>query len=197
MNAMFDIGSSKNFNSLAGKFLIANPYMNFNEVFNKSVIYLASHSENGAIGLIVNHLVNTMPYKSIFKMLKAETDVENINIPVYLGGPVEPDRGFVLHSGEYNKNLLFKFEDNLAVSSNLQILQDMAHGIGPKNSLFVMGYTGWAPGQLEHELEQNHWIISEADLEILFSNNNDNKWNGALDRLGIDSSFYSSQLGHC
>ncbi len=197
MVSMFNLDSSKNFNSLAGKFLIANPYMNFNDVFHKSVIYLASHTEQGAIGLIVNHLVNTLPYKTVFKMLKSDTDVEDLTLPVYLGGPVEPDRGFVLHSSEYSKNLLFKFEDTLAVSSNLQILQDMAHGLGPINSLFIMGYTGWAPGQLENELENNHWIISSADLELLFSNNNDHKWDSALTRLGIDRSFYSSQLGHC
>lgn len=170
--------------------------MSFNDIFNKALIYVASHSEHGSVGLIINHFINEMPYKSVFKLLKSESDVESITLPIFLGGPLEPDRGFILHSAEYTKNLLFKLNSDLAVSSNVQILKDMAAGTGPKDTLFVMGYTGWGPSQLENELALNHWLIADMDLSIIFSEDHEQKWQIALTKLGITNNFLTSHLGH-
>ena len=96
------------FNSLAGKFLIANPFTNFNEIFDNAVIYVASHTEDSAaVGLMINHLIDAMPYKTIFKMLKSNVKAADSKLQVYLGGPVEPNRGFILHTDDYDKNILF------------------------------------------------------------------------------------------
>lgn len=186
------------FNNISGKILISSPYIRFGEVFHKSVIYVLSHSESGAIGLIVNHLVNQMPFKKIFKAMNNNISDPGENIlPVYLGGPVELEKAFLLHSGEYKKNLLFKFKDNLAVSSNSEILSDLASGNGPEKSLFIIGYTVWQAGELEHELENNLWIVSECDKDLIFSDKNDQKWLTALKRLGIEYSHFAASAGHC
>ncbi len=185
-------------NSLAGKFLIATPYSTLNEMFNKSLIYVISHSSQGAVGLIVNRLVNKMPLKILFKIIKDDVfplDDEKL-FPVYLGGPVESERGFVLHTNEYNKNLLFEPSGGLAVSSNIDILKDIVSGTGPVKSLFFMGYTGWEARQLEKEIENNFWIISESDDDIIFSENDNVKWYISLKKLGISSAFFSPYLGH-
>jgi putative transcriptional regulator len=185
-----------NFESLAGKFLIASPHSASNDVFNKSLVYIASHTAQGAMGLIVNHLVNKLPATSVLKLFKDENNTSELVMPVYLGGPVEPERGFILHTAEYTKNLLLKAESGLAISSNIEILRDIAEGTGPKNSLFVLGYTGWTAGQLESELRKNMWIVSDSSNELIFSDNED-KWTAALSKLGIDNSTFSPYIGHC
>lgn len=186
------------FNNFSGKILIASPYIKFGEVFHKSVIYVLSHSESGAIGLIVNHLVNRMPFKTILKAMNTNIpDLGENSLPVYLGGPVELEKAFLLHSGEYEKNLLFKFKDNLAVSSNSEILSDLASGNGPQKSLFIIGYTIWQPGELEHELENNLWVVSDCDKDLIFSEKNEQKWHTALKRLGIEHSHFAATAGHC
>lgn len=184
------------FYNLSGKILIASPFVLFGDMFYKSVIYVLSHSAEGSVGIIVNHLVNHMAYKSIFKT-SGDPDVASSEyvLPVYLGGPVEVDRGFLLHSDEYTKNLLFTFKDNLAVSSNTEILKDISQGSGPRNSIFVIGYTGWEAGQLEFEIENNFWVVSEYDHELIFSFENECKWKNALIRIGIDNSHFVPQLG--
>ena len=184
------------FNNLSGKILIASPFVFFGGMFYKSVIYILSHSMEGSVGIIVNHLVNHMAYKSIFKTsADPEVAASDYVLPVYLGGPVEVDRGFLLHSSEYTKNLLFTFQDNLAVSSNTEILKDIAQGSGPVNSMFVVGYTGWEAGELEAEIENNFWVVSECDQELIFSFKNEGKWKNALNRIGVDNSHFVPQLG--
>lgn len=193
-NLILDLADG-NHDTLSGKFLIASPHGFFNEFFNKSLIYLASHGKQGAIGLIVNNVVNRMSCKSLLKMLKDDKEVDDSMITVHIGGPVEPERGFILHSMDYERNLLFKLNDFLAVSSNADILKDIANGKGPVQSLFVIGYTGWEAGQLEKEIENNLWLVSEATPEIIFSEDNDVKWRLALQGLGINKGTFSSQYG--
>ena len=188
------------FNNLSGKILIASPYTLYSDVFHKSLIYILSHTEDGASGLIVNHLMSRMPLKSLFSTINDEKNTNNINdmvLSIYLGGPIELEKGFFLHSDEYDKNLLFKFQNNIAISSNTDILKDIAAGRGPKHSLFIVGYTSWAPGQLEFELENNFWIVSECNPELIFSEVNDQKWTIALKNLGIEDAHFTAKLGHC
>jgi putative transcriptional regulator len=191
---------NQDFNNLSGKILIASPFMLFGDVFHRSIIYVLSHTKEGSVGLIVNHLVNKMRFKSLFHIIQ-DTSIDNIDnnlmIPVYLGGPVELERGFFLHSNDYDKNVLFNFHDDLAVSSNVEILKDIYGGSGPKNSLFIIGYTGWEAGQLELELENNLWIISDYDPSLVFSSSPEQKWHQALHYLGIEDTYFASKAGNC
>ncbi|MEY3197330.1 MAG: hypothetical protein RLZZ59_701 [Pseudomonadota bacterium] len=196
MNSLSIKNEDTNFDSLAGKFLIANPHSFSKDVFNKSLIYVASHNKEGAMGLIVNHLVNKIPANSVLRLFKEEASETELVMSVYLGGPVEPERGFILHTAEYDKNLLLNAGSNLAISSNIQILRDIAQGTGPKSSMLILGYTGWTSGQLELEIEQNMWLISDSSQELIFSEKED-KWGAALGKLGIDTSTFSPYLGNC
>lgn len=189
------------FYNLSGKILIASPYVPISDVFSKSVIYVLSHTEEGAVGLMVNHVVNRVPFDSFFRNITNSTLTINTSnqyiFPVYLGGPVEKERGFFLHSSEYEKNILFKFqEEGICISSNTEIVKDIAEGNGPKESLFAIGYTGWEAGQLETEVENNLWIISNCEKDIIFSTVDEQKWINALKRIGIDNSCFSSRFGH-
>jgi putative transcriptional regulator len=189
---------NSNFENISGKFLIASPYFAFNPPFDKSLIYVASHTPEGAVGLIVNRLASHMPFDALLKMLKDESIAPSSSLPVYVGGPVEPERGFILHTDEYSKNLLLKFSDNrLAVSSNIEILKDIVRGAGPAKSLFVLGYTSWTPSLLEHEMANNMWLVSDYDQSLMFSANDDKKWDRALAHIGIDDSLFYATPGHC
>lgn len=159
--------NDKVFEDLSGKVLIATPYM-LEGIFNKSLIYMISHTPDGSMGLIFNHLVNHIRMKSFFQITN-EHVANNTTMPIYLGGPVEHERGFFLHSDDYEENLLLKFQNHLAVSSNEQIPYDIASGNGPKNSLFIIGYTSWKAGQLEDEIKNNMWMITDCSTEFIFS----------------------------
>ena len=196
MNSLTTDDKKTNFESLAGKFLISSPYAFGNDVFNKSLIYVMSHNENGAIGLIVNRLAQKLPANAVLKLFKDDNNHSELSMPVYVGGPVEPERGFVLHTPEYNKNLLLHLDGDLAVSSNIEILRDIAHGNGPQHSLLALGYTGWSAGQLETEIQKNMWIISHSSRDIIFSDVED-KWDAALSKMGIDNASFSPHAGHC
>lgn len=189
--------TKQDFSNLTGKILIASPFAMEGNVFHKSLIYVLKHTDEGSIGLIFNHTVNNAPANTLFDKIDVNTDELKLN--VHLGGPVEVARGFFLHTGEYNKNLLFNTQDsNLAVSSNSQILQDIADGTGPQNSLFIIGYTGWNAGQLEFELEHNLWLISEPDHDLIFQTDSQQKWSKALGKLGISTNdFVEQNLATC
>ena len=182
----------QDFSNLTGKILIASPFTMEGNVFHKSLIYVIKHCSEGSIGLIVNRPIKNSPASSIFGQIYEDDTLKNLNLDIHIGGPVEVERGFFLHSGDYNKNLLFQpSKGELAVSSNVQILKDIAEGNGPKESIFVIGYTGWAVGQLDFEMENNLWIIAEPQKELIFSHDNSNKWTKALNNLGISSNYFS------
>ncbi|AXU06035.1 YqgE/AlgH family protein [Rickettsia japonica] len=183
------------FHNLSGKTLVATPHVITKGIYHKSLIYMLSHTEEGAIGLIFNRLVNHIDLKSFFK-IKNDEITTPVMVPIYLGGPVEHEKGFFLHSSDYNKNLLLDFHNDLAISSNLEISEDIAFGKGPKNSLFIVGYTAWKPGQLEEELETNLWLVMDCNKEFIFADNPESKWHNALKHLGIDEIHFSSQIGN-
>lgn len=184
----------KIFDDLSGKVLIATPYM-LEGIFNQSLIYMLSHTQEGSMGLIFNRLVNHIHMKSFFHIPNDEGTNNDI-IPIYLGGPVEHDRGFFLHSDDYKENLLLKGHNHLAVSSNTQISHDIASGNGPKNSLFIIGYTSWKAGQLEEEIKNNLWMVTDCNPEFIFSDHPENKWHNALHNLGIKKSHLTQHVGY-
>lgn len=187
--------NDKIFYNLSGKTLVATPYVIKEGMFHKSLIYMLSHNSEGAVGLIFNHLVNRIDLKTFFN-LKNDTIDANSTMPIYLGGPVEHEKGFFLHSNDYNKNLLLDFKNDLALSSNPEISEDIAFGKGPKNSLFIIGYTAWKAGQLEKELESNLWLIMDCDKEFIFADHPEKKWNYALKHLGINAAHFALHAGN-
>lgn len=186
--------NDKVFDDLSGKVLIATPYMP-EGMFSRSLIYMLSHTQEGSMGLIFNRLVNHIRMKSFFQITNDQSS-NNTIMPIYLGGPVEHDRGFFLHSDDYEENLLMKFQNHLAVSSNAQISHDIASGNGPKNSLFIIGYTSWKAGQLENEIKNNLWMVTNCSTEFIFADNPENKWHNALHNLGVKESHLASQVGY-
>jgi putative transcriptional regulator len=191
--------ANQNFSSLTGKILIARPFAMEGNVFHKSLIYVAKHTEEGAIGFIFNHPVKSALAKSLFNKIEDDFNIRNLELNIHIGGPVEVERGFFLHSGEYDNNLLFKPEyiDQIAISSNVQILKDLSRGSGPRNSIFVVGYTGWGKNQLEFELEKNLWISAEPDHNLIFSENNTDKWLLALRMLGLSYNDFIPDYVRC
>ena len=194
----FDIRVSNKSNNLSGKFLIASPFVSNDEIFNKSLIYVTDHNENGAVGLIVNHniYVNKKLNKTLSKMFFDDSKVSNAKLEIFLGGPLDPEKGFIIHSNDYNKDLLFKCNDEISISSSTKTLKNILKGVGPKRSLLVMGYSGWSAKQLEEEIEQNLWIVADSDIDLIFNPNHDTKWDKALKGVGIDRSMFCCQIGH-
>jgi putative transcriptional regulator len=182
--------------SLAGQLLVAMPQM-LDERFARSVVYLCSHSEEaGAMGLVINKLIGSLTVDELFAQLDISSSVPVGSRPVHFGGPVEGGRGFVLHTTDYNEESTFVVGGNIAVTASMDILRAIGNGRGPRQSLFALGYAGWAPGQLDSEIQANGWLSVPADDDIVFSSDDDSKWRRALGKLGVDLSMLSSDAGH-
>ncbi|WP_245848283.1 YqgE/AlgH family protein [Actibacterium ureilyticum] len=180
---------------LSGKFLIAMPGMGDSR-FEKSVIYLCAHSDDGALGLIVNKPAPDLSFGDLLEQLQISAPGGPPDIRVHFGGPVEHGRGFVLHSGDYsNASSTLLVDDSIGMTATLDILEDIAHGKGPAASLLALGYSGWGPGQLESEIGQNGWLTCDSVPDIVFDRDNDSKWERALAVLGIDPLSLSAAAG--
>ena len=181
---------------LAGKLLIAMPGMGDSR-FEKSVIFLCVHSEDGAMGLIVNKPSSDLSFEELLEQLSIESERSGDAPRIHFGGPVELGRGFVLHSGEYaQSDSTLRVDEAFGMTASLDVLEDIARGSGPDRALLVLGYSGWGPGQLEHEIARNGWLIAEARPEVVFSEDNRGKWVAALRLLGIDPLLLSAAAGH-
>src|SRR5215472_13596983 len=183
-------------NSLAGQLLVAMPQMQ-DPRFARSVVYLCAHSgESGAMGLIINKQLGSLTMGELFAQLDIEPSaVANLR-PVHFGGPVEAGRGFVLHTADYREEATLHVDGNISVTATLEVLRAIGKDQGPRQSLFALGYAGWAPGQLDAEIQANGWRCVSADNELLFASNHDGKWARALAKLGINLSMLSSDAGH-
>jgi len=180
---------------LSGKMLIAMPGMG-DPRFDHSVIFLCAHSEDGAMGLIVNKPANDLSLKNLLKQLGIPQSASTRDIRVHFGGPVENSRGFVLHSADYeSRQATLKVDDRFGMTATLDILEALAQGEGPERSILALGYSGWGPGQLEGEILQNGWLTCDATEELLFSADNAGKWETALRSLGVDPLLLSASAG--
>lgn len=181
---------------LSGKLLIAMPGMG-DPRFEKSVVYLCAHSPEGAMGLIVNKPSPDLSFDDLLEQLGIPRGDGGRDIRVHFGGPVEHGRGFVLHSSDYRSNraTTLQVDDRFGLTATLDILEDMARGTGPHDSLLALGYSGWGPGQLEHEISQNGWLTCDANPRIVFGRENGCKWSEALNVLGIDPMMLSGAAG--
>lgn len=181
---------------LSGKLLIAMPGMT-DPRFEHSVVFICAHSPEGAMGLIVNKPSADVTLGDILAQMDLDASDRTKSTQVFFGGPVEMGRGFILHSGEYDNDAsTLKVDDAFSMTATRDILEIMAAGNGPANSLAALGYAGWSPGQLEDELMQNAWLTCDADPAIVFSDDHDGKWQAALAGLGIDPLLLSAEGGN-
>jgi len=182
--------------SLAGQLLIAMPQMT-DPRFARSVVYICAHSgDEGAMGLVVNKLVASLTMGELLTHLKLEPSQRRSAQPVHFGGPVEPGRGFVLHTPDYREDATLVVGDEFAVTATMEILRAIAKGEGPRRSLLALGYAGWAPGQLDAEIQANGWLSVPADGDLVFDDDFEAKWQRALAKLGVDLTMLSTDAGH-
>ena len=163
--------------------------------FTRSVIYMCSHTEEGAMGIGINRPAENINFSQLLEQLQIKaTPVKEL--PIFAGGPVETGRGFVLHSSEYSQESTMVISDTIALSATVDILTALAEGVGPKNHLLALGYAGWGEGQLESELAKNSWLSVDAEDEVVFKAPLDQKWHLAMAGLGVDVSKLSPDAGH-
>lgn len=188
---------------LDGQMLIAMPSMR-DERFARSLIYICAHSSEGAMGIIVNHPAANINFAELLVQLDVIPADDLImlpqragTVPVLRGGPVETGRGFVLHSSDFFiENSTLPIDDGICLTATLDILKAIARGDGPLSAVLALGYAGWAPGQLESEIQANGWLHCTADSELVFGSDIDAKYEKALKKIGIDLGMLSSEAGH-
>ena len=180
---------------LTGKYLIAMPGMG-DPRFLEAVIYMCSHSDGGAMGLIVNKPVPDLDFGELAEQLEIDSDEPFPKVPVHYGGPVENGRGFVLHSRDYDLNTAtLKVTDTIGMTGTLEVVEDIAQGFGPDQALFALGYAGWSPGQLEGEIRSNGWLVLTGEDDFIFTKDPSTSWGKAFDQLGVDRRFLSGEAG--
>jgi putative transcriptional regulator len=180
-------------NSLAGRFLIAMPHMG-DKRFARTVVFLCAHGKEGAMGLVVNKEADNITFDDLLEQLDIKESTITA-LPVHSGGPVETGRGFVLHSRDYFQNGSIEVTKSVAMTATVEILRSIAEGGGPRKRLLALGYAGWSQGQLESEIQANGWLIADADDDILFSFDLEQKWTRAMANLGVDPAALSGAAG--
>jgi putative transcriptional regulator len=188
---------------LDGQLLIAMPLMS-DPRFARSVVYLCAHSEEGAMGLIINQRAPHISFPDLLERLgivRSETEDDRsrdiLSKSIHVGGPVETGRGFVLHSSDYFANdSTLPIEDGVCLTATIDILKAIAAGEGPDQAILALGYAGWSPGQLENEIQANGWLNCPADPDLIFDPDVESKYTRAFAKIGIDPSHLVSDAGH-
>lgn len=180
---------------LTGNLLMSMPQMR-DDRFTRSVVYVCSHTAEGAMGLIINKTVDNVNFPELLDQLNIDYESANKNVRVHFGGPVETGRGFVLHSSDYAKDATLIINDNVGLTATVEILQSIAKGEGPERSILALGYAGWSAGQLDQEIQANGWLSVPADNKLVFGIAPETKWEKAMGKLGIDFNMLSADAGH-
>jgi putative transcriptional regulator len=181
-------------NSLAGTFLVSTPQMP-DPRFEEHVIYVCAHTAEGAMGVAINQPNGVFTMAEVLR--GAGLPVPDFALPpVYIGGPVELDSAFILYLSGYEAEHRLDVSDTVSLTRETKVLEDIAYGRGPSKYLFVLGYTGWGPGQLEHELMANGWLSVPASDEIIFDSPDEFKWRAAAMQYGIDIATYEDVIGN-
>jgi putative transcriptional regulator len=180
--------------NLTGHFLIATPQMP-DPRFREQVIYICAHTWEGAMGVAINKPNTEITMLEILLSTNIPLPPGPLP-PVYTGGPVEMESGFILYSSEVHRSSALSITPTIALSRESRLLEDISKGQGPKDFLFLLGYAGWGPGQLEAELLENSWLTVPGDKDILFHTPDESKWKTAAHRFGIDISMLSGTVGN-
>lgn len=183
--------------NLAGKILVALPSLNNDEYFAGSVVYMCMHQPNGAMGIVINKRMNEYTFSDLTMTMSLKNYTKLSQIGVYSGGPLEKARGMVLHSVDYRREDTQVIGNGIAISSDAQIIADIAFDNGPAEKLVALGYSFWQPSQLEREIYDNRWLVLDADRELLFRTKDEYKWQKALDDSGIRLDNFVNITGHC
>lgn len=190
------MGQSSQFDSyLVGQLLVAMPGMR-DPRFAKSVVYMCAHSADGAMGLVINRVLDALTFGDLLEQLGIASPTTERAISVHFGGPVETRRGFVLHTPDYKQDGTLHVADDIALTATVDILRAIAVGKGPRQHLLALGYAGWGPGQLDGEIRANGWLHVAADEALIFDRNLDSKWARAMAKIGIDPRMLSDAAGH-
>ncbi|SMN02292.1 UPF0301 protein YqgE [uncultured Candidatus Thioglobus sp.] len=188
------------FAALENQFLVSTPQLH-NSNFKQAVILMCKHDHKGSVGIVINRLTEHL-IGDIFEQLGIDISSDHYsNKPVLDGGPIYPDLGLIVHNKKFKSSTeawesSIDIGEQLRLTSSKDILADMARGEGPEKAFMSLGYAGWAPGQLEKEIQENAWFTTPADHEILFSGEMGNKWQRSAQLLGIDPNNFSAQVGH-
>jgi putative transcriptional regulator len=188
---------------LDGRLLVAMPVMG-DPRFERSVIYLCAHSSEGAMGIMVNRPAGSIDFPELLVQLNIINKDDQIKLSenaetmqVLRGGPVDTGRGFVLHSSDfYLDNATLPIDDKICLTATVDILKAIASGKGPKHAILALGYAGWGPGQLENEIQGNGWLHCDADPDLVFGDDVEEKYTRALRKIGIDPGMLSGEAGH-
>jgi putative transcriptional regulator len=188
---------------LDGQLLIAMPIM-LDPRFERSVIYLCAHSPEGAMGIMVNRPAGSIDFPELLVQLDIIEKADQIKLPenvetmkVMKGGPVETGRGFVLHSSDFFiEDATLRIDDGICLTATVDILKAIAKGAGPKHAILALGYALWEAGQLETEIQDNSWLHCDADSDLVFSGDVEEKYLRALRKIGIDPGMLSNEAGH-
>jgi putative transcriptional regulator len=188
---------------LDGQMLIAMPSMR-DERFARSLIYVCAHSSEGAMGIVVNQPAANINFPDLLVQLEVIPAADLIMLPpragtvkVLKGGPVETGRGFVLHSSDFFiADATLKIDEGICLTATVDILKAIAKGAGPKHAILALGYAGWAAGQLETEIQHNGWLHCDADPDLIFGDDVEEKYMRAIRKIGIDPAMLSNEAGH-
>ena len=184
--------------NLANHFLIAMPAMQ-DPIFGGTVVYVCEHNENGVLGVVINKptdMTMDVLFERIDLKLAAGSDAPIVNEPIMFGGPVQDDRGFVLHTPGARYSSSLTVTDEVAFTTSIDVLEAVAKGEGPERMLVSIGYSGWSPGQLEEEIGRNGWLTVGASADILFDFPIAERYVAAIKLLGIDPLMLASEAGH-
>lgn len=186
--------------NLTNQFLIAMPGM-ADDNFSRTVVYLCEHSKNGALGLVINRPTD-ITLKSLFEKVELTLDRDELSEqPVFFGGPVQTERGFVLHEktgteqSPYTSTLAIA-KGGLEMTTSKDVLEALANGAGPRRLMITLGYSGWSAGQLEEEIGRNGWLTVDADPKVIFDTPVEERYQRALSLLGFDPLMLSQEAGH-
>ncbi|MGY8997776.1 MAG: YqgE/AlgH family protein [Alphaproteobacteria bacterium] len=178
---------------LEGHCLIAMPTIG-DPRFDRTLIYMCAHSADGAMGLVVNKPLDDLSFDDLLEQLGIDEQGAHEPIQLHFGGPVETGRGFVLHSDDYNHEGTLNIGGGVSLTATVDVLRAMATGEGPRDRILALGYAGWAPGQLDLEIQSNGWLTCQADADLLFGGKLDDKWRQALGRIGIDPAMLATDV---
>ena len=181
--------------NLTGQIIVSMPSLE-DERFYKTVIYICAHSSEGSMGIIINKKIDYDLYPDLLQQLGIDKPLNNKKLFIRYGGPVESGRGFVLHSDDMVRKETLNIDKGVALTSTAEFFDDLSKGKGPKNCILALGYAGWQPGQLEHEIMRNSWMSLSVDNSFLFDDEVSRKWSQAYKLMGIDPNSLSFESGH-